>query len=294
MEVGTVSARKIRCREINVGDVGAVADLLTRGFPDRRRAYWLAGLQRQAARSVPEGYPRYGYLLEAAGAVVGVLLLMYSSKVSGAEPAPTCNVASWYVEPQFRNQASLLSAIALKHKHVTYVNVTPAPPTWPILEAQGYKRYCNGLFFALPALSRGGETIAVVKPDTPKPDDLSAAEFDLLTRHAGYGCLSLVCHTVNGAMPFVFAAFRIRQGRIGLPAMQLTYCRSFDDFVACAGAIGRFLLVRGKPLVIVDANGPIQGLVGMYSDARGQKYFKGPNPPRLGDLADTEFALYGI
>lgn len=294
MEASRVSARKIRCREIAADDAKAVADLLTRGFPGRPRAYWLAGLERQATRAVPDGYPRYGYLLEAAGTVVGVLLLMYSSKVSGAEPVLTCNVASWYVEPQFRNQASLLSAIALKHKHVTYVNVTPAPPTWPILKAQGYKRYCNGLLFALPALSRGGGAIEVIASDSARADDLSPNEFELLQRHAGYGCLSLVCRTSRGAMPFVLAPFRVRQGRIGLPAMQLIYCRSIDDFVGCAGAIGRFLLVRGKPLVIVDANGPIRGLPGIYSDARGQKYFKGPKPPQLGDLADTEFALYGI
>ena len=289
-----MSARKIRCREMVADDVEAVADLLTRGFPGRPRAYWLAGLERQAARAVPDGYPRYGYLLEAAGTVVGVLLLMYFSKVSGAEPALTCNVASWYVEPQFRNQASLLSAIALKHKHVTYVNITPAPTTWPILEAQGYKRYCNGLFFALPWLSRGGGAIAVVTPDAPKPDDVTASEFEQLQRHAGYGCLSLVCRTPRSAMPFVLAPFRVRKGRISLPAMQLIYCRSVDDLVACAGTVGRFLLARGIPLVIIDANGPIAGLVGLYTDARGQKYFRGPNPPRLGDLADTEFALYGI
>ena len=289
-----MSARKIRCREIAAADVDAVADLLMRGFPGRPRRYWLIGLQRQAARKVPSGYPQYGYLLEAAGAVVGVLLLMYSEKAVGAELALSCNVASWYVEPQFRNQASLLSAIALKHKHVTYVNVTPAPATWKILEAQGYKRYCNGLFLAAPALTRGGGVISVVAADSAKPDDLSQNEFDLLVRHAGYGCLSLICRTPRGAMPFVLAPFRIRQGRIGLPAMQLISCRSIDEFVCCAGAVGRFLLAHGKPLVIVDANGPIEGLVGFYSAARGQKYFRGPNPPRLADLADTEFALYGI
>ncbi len=289
-----MSARKIRCREIAASDVDAVADLLTRGFPGRRRRYWVAGLQRQAARSIPSGYPRYGYLLEAADDVVGVLLLMYSEKPADGGSALTCNVASWYVEPQFRNQASLLSAIALKHKHATYVNVTPAPATWKILEAQGYKRYCDGLFFALPALSRGGGVISMVAADSAKPGDLSQNEFDLLTRHAAYGCLSLVCRTPQGVTPLVLTAFRARQGRISLPAMQLIYCRSIDDFVACAGAVGRFLLVRGKPLVIVDANGPIPGLVGIYSGARGQKYFRGPNPPRLGDLADTEFALYGI
>jgi hypothetical protein len=289
-----VSARKIRCREIADGDVDAVADLLTRGFPGRTRSYWSDGLRRQAARTVPSGYPRYGYLLEAADAVVGVLLLMYSEKAAAGEAALTCNVASWYVDPQFRNQASLLSAIALKHKHVTYLNATPAPPTWKILEAQGYQRYCNGLFFAAPALSRGGGVIGVVAADAAKPDDLSQNEFDLLTRHAAYGCLSLICRTPQGATPFVLTPFRIRQGRIGLPAMQLIYCRSVDDFVACAGAVGRFLLARGRPLVIVDANGAIESLTGFYSGARGQKYFRGPNPPRLGDLADTEFALYGI
>jgi hypothetical protein len=294
MEPGTVSARKIRCREIVAKDVDAIADLLTRGFPGRPLTYWLDGLRRQAARMVPSGHPQYGYLLEAAGAVVGVLLLMYSKKTASGESALTCNVASWYVEPQFRNQASLLSAIALKHRHVTYVNVTPAPATWKILEAQGYKRYCNGLFFAVPALSRGGAVVSAVTDNCARPDDVSQDEFDLLKRHTGYGCLSLVCRTSRGTMPFVLAPFRARQGRIRLPAMQLIYCRSVGDFVACAGAVGRFLLARGKPVVIIDANGPITGLAGIFSGVRGQKYFRGPNPPRLGDLADTEFALYGI
>ena len=289
-----MSARKIRCREIAAGDVDSVADLLTRGFPGRSPGYWLAGLQRQASRAVPDGYPRYGYLLEAAGAVVGVLLLMYSGNANAGEPSLTCNVASWYVDPQFRNQASLLSGIALKHKHVTYLNVTPAPPTWPILEAQGYKRYCNGLFFAVPALSRGGGTVTAIAAGSTQPDDLPASEFELLQRHASYGCLSLVCRNPQGATPLVMAPFRIRQGRIGLPAMQLIWCRNIDDFVACAGAVGRFLTMRGRLLVVVDANGPIGGLTGFYSEARGQRYYRGPNPPRLGDLSDTEYALYGL
>jgi hypothetical protein len=36
------------------------------------------------------------------------------------------------------------------------------------------------------------------------------------------------------------------------------------------------------------------GLPGVYSEAHGHKYFKGPHRPRLGDLADTEFAIYGM
>jgi len=30
-----------------------------------------------------------------------------------------------------------------------------------------------------------------------------------------------------------------------------------------------------------------------YSEARGRKYFKGPQCPRLADLSDTELVIYG-
>ena len=86
---------------------------------------------------------------------------------------------------------------------------------------------------------------------------------------------------------------RIRRGLFSPPAMQLIYCREMSEFIACAGAIGRALLRRGKISVIVDANGPIEGLRGIYTEKRGRKYFKGPNPPRLGDLSDTELVVYG-
>src|SRR5206468_7466666 len=58
---------KVRCREITEADVDAVADLLTRGFVGRSRNYWIQGLRRQAFRPVPEGYPRFGYMLDNDG-----------------------------------------------------------------------------------------------------------------------------------------------------------------------------------------------------------------------------------
>src|SRR5579864_4542962 len=139
----------IRCREIGDADIGAVADLLTRGFVGRSRDYWIHGLRRQAARAVPQGYPRFGYMLECDGRPAGVLLLLYSAGSAGTDIR--CNLSSWYVEPQFRNYAPLLTRLAQRHKHVTYVNISPARWTWPTIEAQGFRPYCNGLFFSLPA-----------------------------------------------------------------------------------------------------------------------------------------------
>jgi hypothetical protein len=290
-----VPAQKLRCREIADTDIAAVADLLTRGFAGRSRQYWLQGLHRQAVREVPNGYPRFGYMLDYDGRAVGVLLLVYVSRIDGDETSIQCNLSSWYVDPAFRNYAPLLTKIAQRHSEVTYLNISPATWTWPIIETQGFNSYCSGLFFSIPALSRvrSGTTIETISADTGAIEGLSGAEAELLTRHARYGCLSLVCRTPGGAFPFILLPVRIRRGWIAPPAMQLVYCRNIEEFVDCAGAIGRALLRHGKISVILDANGPVAGLAGIYSGARGRKYFKGPHRPRLADLTDTELVLFG-
>jgi hypothetical protein len=282
----------IRCREIRESDIDAIADLLTRGFAGRPRDYWIRGLRRQAARSVPEGYPRFGYMLDNLGAPVGVVLLIHTAHDGGAIQ---CNLSSWYVEPAFRNYAPFLTKVAQRHRDVTYLNISPAVRTWPIIEAQGFAAYCRGLFFSLPLLSRAvsGMTIETITPETTAIAGLDAVETTRLTRHARYGCLSLVCRSQQGVFPFILQPFRIRRGWIALPAMQLIYCRDVGDYVACAGAIGRLLLRFGKISVVVDSNGPMPGLAGIYTERRGRKYFKGPHRPRLADLTDTELVLYG-
>jgi hypothetical protein len=289
-------AVKPRFREIQDSDLDAIGDLLTRGFVHRSRDYWMRGLHRQGTRSLSPDVPRYGYMLEHQGAPVGCLLLIYSSKIIDGEAATCCNVSSWYVDLEFRNYAALFASMTQKRKDVTYSNVTPAVTTWPILDAQGFVPYCRGLYFSVPILSRGGRGVVVeaVTQDTAFIAGLPDADLALLKRHAEYGCLSLVCRTADGALPFIFFSLRKRRGIIPVPAMQLGYCRSIDDYVKCAGAIGRHLLRRGKPIVIIDANGAMAGLPGVYTEMRGRKYFKGPQQPRLGDLADTELAIYGM
>jgi hypothetical protein len=256
----------------------------------------MQGLRRQAAREIPDGYPRFGYMLDNNGRPIGVLLLLYTSRNDGTKTTIYCNLSSWYVEPAFRNYAPMLTKIAQRNKEVTYVNISAAPWTWPIIETQGFSSYCSGLFFSMPMLSPvpARMTVETVAPDAKAIESLSVGNVEILTRHARYGCLSLVCRTADGeALPFILLPVRIRRGWIAPPAMQLIYCRDIADYVQCAGAIGRLLLRRGKISVLLDSNGPVAGLVGIFSKARGRKYFKGPHRPRLADLSDTELVLYG-
>jgi len=182
-------AVKPRIREILESDLDAVGDLLTRGFVHRSREYWLGGLRRQATRSLPSGVPRYGYLLENQGAPVGCLLMVYSTRIVDGQAALFCNLSSWYVDPAFRNYAALFASMTQKRKDATYFNVTPATATWPVIEAQGFRLYCRGLHFSVPALSPSGRgmTIEAVTPDTLLVKGVPGDDLELLKRHAEPG-----------------------------------------------------------------------------------------------------------
>src|SRR6185437_1220511 len=75
---------KVRARQIEGSDVPAVVDLLTKGFTNRSRRYWQQALQRLAKHPTLPNYPKYGYLLEADGRVVGVVLLIFTTTGSEA------------------------------------------------------------------------------------------------------------------------------------------------------------------------------------------------------------------
>jgi hypothetical protein len=289
----TIRPYRIGAREIDELDIPAVVALLTKGFAVRGSKFWSHALGVMSQRSVPSGFPRFGYLLECNGAPVGVILQIFSITDTGAAAVARCNLSSWYVQPEFGCYAALLISRALKTKNVTYSNISAAPHTWDTVEAQGFSRFSKGIFIAAPALSfrSPGQDFKLV-PGTACPDaKFSAYERELLLEHSRSGCVTFWCITRELAHPFVFLP-RTVKGLI--PCAQLIYCSDVEDFARFAGPIGRFLAARGRFLVLVDANGPLPGLVGKYLEGKMPKYFKGPDRPRLGDLSYTEVALFGI
>ena len=293
---------RIQCREIRSADIDLIASLLHAGFPERRRDHWLLTLNRLAAHSTPAGYPKFGYLLAIDGVPVGVLLIIFSSMVVGGETRVRGNVASWYVEPPFRSHATMLTSRALAHKNVTFVNITPARHTWPILEAQGFTAFGTGQFKAFSALCPGprGARVTGVTADTAPGDDLSSADITLLLQHASYGCISVICTAAKRRYPFVFlrCTHEWKSTRVplslSLPYALLVYCRGLQEFVRFAGPLSRFLAWRGMPMVFIESNGPIRGLLLGKFSLTGPKFFRGPHPPHIGDIAYTERVMFGL
>lgn len=280
----------IRCREIATADCEAVIDLLNNGFDQQRdRPFWEQAMRCLAAHPTPPGYPRFGHMLTHEGTLVGAILQIFT-RMPG-QNGVRCSLSSWYVVPEYRPFAALLISRALRPA-ATYVNASPRPHTWPILEAQGYTRFCSGRLLTPLWLSRGAEAARVLPvraSDALVPDQhLRADDITLLRDHAGYGCISLLCAAGWRRYPFVFA---VRRKTMGMA--RLIYCSPDAPVERFAGAIGRYLARRGIVLVALDAEGPIPGLVGRYVER--PKYCKGPDRPRAaGDNAYSEQAMFWV
>ncbi|MFL5281121.1 MAG: hypothetical protein ACJ8AW_08985 [Rhodopila sp.] len=279
----------VRCREIQPDDLDKVVTLLIEGFSNVRycnETVWRLGDHRPLP-----GLPRYGYVLEHDGTLVGVVLLIFTEMHVGGRTHVRCNTSSWYVRPAYRVYASLLAMQASRHRNVTFFNVTPAPTTWPILEALGYTRFAAGLMVALPLLTRTAEPARVGLPGpTICPDSgLGQAEIDLLREHQRFGCLTLICEADGQRFPFVFKVQRRRMFRVA----RLLYCRDITTLRRFARPIGVFLARRGCLLIKVDSDGPLPGFVGLYLNDR-PKYRKGGDQVHPGDLAYSEEAMFSF
>ena len=203
--------------------------------------------------------PKYGYLLESGDGRRrrdAVDLLDDARRRPVCDPLQSVELVRRAGLPRLRDAAGVASA---RHKDVTYINVSAAPHTWPIIEAQGFSRYCDGVFVAVPMLKGlfGSGGVRVFDARAGPTVSFDPFEQEILLRHAEHGCISLWCETPD-------APIRSCSGRAlvkgAMPCAQLIYCRDVDDFVRFAGPIGRYLARRGKPFVIVDSNGAIPGL----------------------------------
>jgi len=280
-------------RQITDDDIGGVIELLLVGFPARNRAYWERGLEHLATRSAPAEMPKYGYALTADRELVGVILLISSRVPVDGRWAVRSNLSSWFVKSNFRSHSTLLIKRAISAPDVTYLNISPARHTWPTIEAQGFSRYTDGQFVALPLARAPDSKTTIIEATSELGLSVETPTFErqLLLDHAKYGCISVWCCTPDGNYPFVFLPRVVK--RI-VPCAQLIYCRNLEDYVRFARPLGWYLAARRSLFTIIDSNGPIRGLNGIYFPNSSPKYFKGLFRPRLGDLAYTEAPLIGL
>ena len=142
----------LRCRQIEKTDIDAVATLLAQGFPSRTRQFWLHAFAQLTA---PSRRPDRRNMVTCWTAAAPWSAPFCSSARPCGRAAPSPPAAIFPAGTSNHRSAPMRRSWvsqALRHKDVTYLNVSPAPHTQPIIEAQGFSRYCDGIFIAMPML----------------------------------------------------------------------------------------------------------------------------------------------
>lgn len=263
------SASRVSFREITFNDLEAILELLCEGFPRRTSQYWQEALARLTERPLVAGFPRYGYLLEAEGQPQGVLLLL----TAVVDSTVRSNLSSWYVRQPYRGFATQLVQLATRTRGATYLDLTPAPKVLPIVKALGFKPYSNGTLLFTPRLLLSGNAGARIVGPCNEDD-----------------CDGFILEDREGRMQ---ALYRIKTLKRLVPAARFVFG---DPKRLCAAgvAVARALLKRGIPLAMVDAPlgfEPPPGIVLMPE--REIRYSKHGEPPAVGDLRESEIALFG-
>jgi hypothetical protein len=282
----------VTCRSIGEADLPGITRLLHGGFPTRGIRYWSNGLQRLAANRPAAGFVQFGYMLEAGGVPVGVLLLISSPWTP--DTIIRANLSSWYVAPEYRAYAPLLVARAIRNASATYVNVSPADHTIPIISAQGFTKFNSGVF-AVPAsvaAATNGTRLAWLPQHWDEIATIPPSAMQLLTDHHQFGCLCLWLQDETGGLPFIVRRRFVTRARI--PSAQLIYCPTLEDLERHAGCIGRFLALRGMPILMVPTDRPLRGVAGRLFPGKQPMYLRGSQPGRSSDLAYTEAAIFGF
>ena len=237
----------IRCRQIDEGDLPAVAGLLDARISEPQSPVLAARARSTDAARAAAGLPKYGYLLETDGTPVGAILLICSAMpADGRDADAALQSLELVCRAAFRAYAPLLVSQALRHKDVTYLNVSAAPHTWPIIEAQGFSRYSDGIFVCLAGAERHARRRKSrgVRRAQRAAGGASIRSSRRSSRNTPRTAASACgARRPQRAYPFVFRP-RLVKGVI--PCAQLIYCRDIADFARFAGPIGRYLARRGR------------------------------------------------
>ncbi len=280
----------VKIRQIEAQDKGAVIEVLLEGFPRRDQSYWLNSFAYLQSQIVPDGQPRFGWVMEQAGVIVGVILNIWRPPEYSIGGQLVANLSSWYVKPEFRSFAAMLLAKSSRDPKVIYLNVSPADHTVPICEALGFKLYSKGQVLALPSFAKSKESARVFQFGAEMADLLPSAE-RLLEVHAATGCMSLVGEVGGVHIPLVFVRRRVRSI---IPTIQLIYIEKTDYLPRLFSAIGKFFIRQGRPILLCDFDRKFENVPSRYYPDRGSRYYKGTVAPTIGDLSFTEIAAFGI
>lgn len=172
----------IKVRQIKEEDFDVVADLANENLPG-----W--GLTRERRKKIFKdhwnvGLNNWGYVMLVDDQVVGYLGYIMSTRVINNKEEKVCNLTSWFVKEEYRNQSLQLMFPMLGLKKHTITNLTPNKDSFAVLEKFGFKPLETADKLILPlGLNFFSRRYKVVKDHKEILETLSPEDIKLFNDH---------------------------------------------------------------------------------------------------------------
>lgn len=283
--------RAFTIRELEERDLPELTQLMLEGFPRHPRAFWEDSLRRIKNRVRAPGTQEYGYGIEEDG-LQGAVLTLGSLHGPADSPQTIVNISSWTVRPSHRGvPARELYRHASRFDHFTYSNLSPAPHTLKTIAQSGFRERTAGQIIAIGVRAADRRPTQIVSAQDAERAGLTSQKTEMLRYHSNLGCIAFCLELPDRLAPLIFLPRRIKPG---IPVAQLIYCEQMNDFQDSSRSVYLWLLARGYPAILVDASGPIIGLLGKYFPGRAPKYYKGQPPLYAVDHTYSEMIYVGF
>lgn len=268
----------------------AAIDVLAEGFP-RPREFWADCVQRirTLGGNAELGLP-LGYVMRDKGAIVGVVLIIGSSRPKpGGGVLKRVNFASWTVKPAYRWKAPLMVRAISKLPVDVITDLTASNEVQRILPTFGFKPITRGIAINLTPASAliPGAPSRLTPLQEGAPGDPAITR--MLLDHAQFGCLPLLLSAGQKSTPLMLKMTRWRK----MKTARVVYCGDNALLRAHVGAISAYALGRGAAVLLLDL--PLEGRVaGLSRPGRNVRFAIGAVEPESTDYAGSELAVFDL
>ncbi|WP_447924715.1 hypothetical protein [Georgenia muralis] len=220
----------------------------------------------------PAPEPDHGFLLRAAGEVVGAYLAFYSVRQIGGATERFCNLAAWCVGEEYRSHGLRLLRAALGRKGYHFTDLSPSGNVVPLNLRLGFTALDTSasLVLNLPWPPRAGTRVV----SEPGEIDglLTGQELQVYRDHARAAAARHLV-VVQGERTCYVIYRRDRRKRLPLFA-SILHVSDRELFAAAVGPVRRHLLGRGLPLTLAEdrVTGPLPGPAVRLTRTRSKMY----------------------
>ena len=210
-----------------------------------------------------KGY--FGYVLENEGIIVGFLGLIFSHRMLNGKEAKFCNLTSWVVHEEFRNQSLSLFLPVMKLQDYTLTIHTASKETYAVARKLGFQDLESNLRIILPLPSAiTWFAFCEVKIDEKSfSETLKGETFQVYKDHLPFNCFHVHIRTHLGECYLL--GTKIYRKKITFS--QIYYISQPEIFLKYAGRISLAICVQNKTVATIVDERFLQGNVILFSKA---------------------------